>query len=618
MQNIRNVAVIAHVDHGKTTLIDALLKQTGVFRSNQEEMSRERILDSNYQERERGITITAKNCAILYSPSTASPSGEVKINIIDTPGHADFSGEVERTLSMAEGALLIIDAQEGPMPQTRFVLRKAFEMGLKIIVIINKIDKPYARVPWVIDKTEELFLELASRESELEFPVLYAIARNGKVFSELPDDVASPGDVRVLLDKIVDYIPSPPQDVDSNFKMLVSSFDNDDHLGRILIGKIHSGKAYKGKRVAIVGEEGEHKIEKVFLPIGLGRVEVTEAWAGNIVALSGVNAKIGDTIAIPGDSEPLSGIRISTPTMHIAIGPNTSPFAGREGEFSTSRQIEERLSREIEKNLSLKVSKRNDGKFNVSGRGELHLSVFLENLRREGYEFEAEKPQIIVKEMNGVKMEPVEELQIISPLEHVGVINQEIGKRHGQLINTGPINDSEVEFVYHVPTRAIIGLRGVLTTATKGTAVINSQFLEYRPVGRELPKSRNGVLIAASDGVALSYGLQAAQGRGNTFISPGMEVYEGMIIGKNSRHEDIAINVTKGKKLTNMRSSSSDGVIQLAPPVQISLEQSLDFLETDELLEITPKNLRLRKKHLSELDRRRYLRNKKTAISPQK
>jgi GTP-binding protein len=598
MKNIRNIAVIAHVDHGKTTLIDALLKQTHVFRSNQEEMGQERILDSNDQERERGITITAKNCAIEY--------GGVKINIIDTPGHADFSGEVERTLGMAEGALLIIDAQEGPMPQTRFVLRKAFELGLKIIVVINKIDKPYARIPYVIDKTEGLFLELASDEDQLEFPVLYAIAREGKVYLELPERDDLPGDVTPLLQKIIDYIPSPAENT-GGFKMLVSSFDYDSHLGKILIGKVYGGSVEKGKKIILTSSpEKVSKVEKLFVSQGLGRIETEKATAGDIVAIAGVpGARIGDTLAEPGDSEALPTIVIGEPTIHITIGANTSPFAGLEGEFTTGRQIEERLNKELERNLSLKMSKLPSGKFQVSGRGELHLAVFLENLRREGYELEVEKPEVIIKEIDGVKMEPVEELSIIVPVEHVGAINQELGRRYGVLLKTEPINEREVEFIYHIPTRALMGLRSYLMTATKGTAVVSSQFLDFEPVGKPIPKSRSGVLIASESGAALSYGLAGAQGRGITFIEPGTEVYEGMIIGKNAKNEDIAMNVCKGKKLTNMRSKSSDGVIQLAPPVKLSLERSLDFLEGDELLEITPQSLRLRKKHLSELDRKR-------------
>ena len=596
--NIRNIAVIAHVDHGKTTLVDALLKQTHVFRENEEEMNQERILDSNDQERERGITISAKNCAVNYKG--------IKINIIDTPGHADFSGEVERTLGMAEGALLIVDAQEGPMPQTRFVLKKALGLGLKPIVIINKIDKKLARVPKVIQKTENLFLQLAVSEDQLNFPILYAIGREGKIFENLPEKLNQNANVTPLLEKIIDEIPSPQKN-EGAFKMQVSSFEHDPHLGRIVIGKIKQGKVKKGEKIINTQQPQEVlTIEKLYTYQGLKKVESETVECGDIICLAGAyNTLIGDTLSSPEDTTPLPPLEISQPTINIALGPNTSPFAGREGEFSTSRQIEERLQKEAQQNLTLKIQKRQDNKFLVSGRGELHLAVFLEKLRREGYEFEVEKPQVIVKEENGHKLEPVEELNIIVPEEYVGVINQELGKRFGNLIQSEPINETEVEFIYQIPTRAIMGLRSLLLTATKGTVIFNSQVDSYQAVGREIPKMRSGVLIAAQNGQALSYGLHAAQERGITFIEPGTEVYEGMIVGKNAKGEDIAINVCKGKKLTNMRSKSSDGIIQLAPPQKLSLERSLDFLENDELLEITPVSLRLRKKYLTELDRRR-------------
>lgn len=609
MKSIRNIAVIAHVDHGKTTLIDALLKQTNVFRENQEEMQVERILDSDDIERERGITILAKNCAINYKG--------VKINIIDTPGHADFSGEVERTLGMAEGALLIIDAQEGPMPQTRFVLRKALELGLKPIVIINKVDKKYARIPYAIDKTESLFLELATEEAQLSFPILYALGRDGKVFTNVPSDLGEPSDVTPLLDKIVDYIPSPKLSKEKGFKMLVSSFDYDPHLGRIIIGKIHQGSIRKGQKLILTSNPKQIiTVEKLFVSEGLERVETESAEPGDIISFAGAkNAKIGDTVSEPGDTKSLPSVEIGEPTIHITISPNTSPFSGKEGEFSTNRQLEERLNKELEKNLSLRLSKRSDGKFEVSGRGELHLAVFLENLRREGYEMEVEKPEVIVKEVDGQKMEPIEELNLIVPQDYVGVINQELGKRFAIPIRTEPINDKEVEFIYHIPTRALIGLRSVLMSATKGTIVFSSQVIGYKPLGKIIPKMRTGVLIASESGNSLSYGLRAAQERGATFIEPGTVVYEGMIVGKNAKDDDIAVNVCKGKKLTNMRSKSSDGVIQLTPPIILSLERSLDFLEDNELLEITPLSLRLRKKELTELDRRRSLRRQRQILS---
>ncbi len=603
MSNIRNVAVIAHVDHGKTTLVDALLKQTHVFRENQEEMTQERILDSNDLERERGITILAKNCAIQYK--------DTKINIVDTPGHADFSGEVERTLNMADGVLLIIDAQEGPMPQTRFVLKKALELGLKVIVVINKIDKPFARIDEVIKKTGNLFLELATHEDQLDFPVLYAVGRTGSVFSERPSDPNTTGTVIPLLDAILDYIPSPQNVTEAVFKMLVSSLDYNPHLGRLLVGKIHQGILKSGQKVLIPGKSSQSfSIEKLMVSDGLSRQEVEQALAGDIVTVSGIaGANIGDTLTDPSDPQALPSQAISEPTLHLTLGANTSPFSGKEGKFSTSRQIEDRLMRELETNLSLRVQKLDSGKFKISGRGELHLAVLLETMRREGYEMEVGKPEVITKTVDGVVTEPVEEVSIVVANEYQGVINQELGRRFANMIKMEPISDNEVEFIYHMPTRNIIGLRSILLTATKGTVLFSSQLLGFEPHGRPLPKLRSGVLIAAQSGDALAYGLEGAQGRGVTFVGPGIKVYEGMIVGQNSREEDIEINVCKGKKLTNMRSKSSDGIIQLAPPVELSLEQSLDFLESDELLEITPLSLRLRKKYLSELERRRHKRS---------
>ncbi|MFH1561443.1 MAG: GTP-binding protein [Patescibacteria group bacterium] len=599
---IRNVAVIAHVDHGKTTLIDALLKQTHVFRDNQQQMEESRILDSNDQERERGITITAKNCAIFHQG--------VKINIIDTPGHADFFGEVERTLGMADGALLIIDAQEGPMPQTRFVLKKALELGLKPIVVINKIDKKYARIDYVLRKTESLFLELVSSEGQLDFPVLYAVGKEGKVYETLPTDLETPATVLPLLEKIIDYVPGPVTNDQKSFKMLISSFDYDPHLGKMAIGRIYQGIVQTGKKLILSGSPGKvYKAEKILVSDGLGKTVVGEARSGDIVTIAGIfDSKIGETISEPGDTKVLPTVKIGEPTLHLALGVNVSPFFGQEGEFVTSRQLESRLDQEREKNLSLKIVKLADGKFQISGRGELHLAVFLENLRREGYEMEVEKPEVIVKKVDGVVSEPIEELNIIVPNEYQGVINQEMGKRFAILMKTESINEKELEFVYRVPTRAIIGLRSILLMATKGTIILSSQVVGYQPVGKSVPKTRGGVLMASESGTALAYGLRNAQERGVTFIGPGTKVYEGMIVGENAKGDDLAINICKGKQLTNMRSKSSDGIIQLTPPRILSLEQCLDFINEDELLEITPKSLRLRKKLLTEAERRRSAR----------
>ncbi|KKQ95647.1 MAG: Small GTP-binding protein [Candidatus Woesebacteria bacterium GW2011_GWB1_43_14] len=607
----RNIAVIAHVDHGKTTLVDALLKQTHTFRENEEEMGKEQIMDSGDLERERGITILAKNCAVDYK--------NTKINIIDTPGHADFSGEVERTLGMAEGALLIVDAQEGPMPQTRFVLRRALELGLKIIVVINKIDKRFARVPESVSKLESLFLELAKDESQLDFPIIYAIGRRGVAFNTLPEDMEQKGDITPLLDLIISHVPAPKNSPLGTFKMVVTTLDYEPHLGQIAIGKIFRGKLVKGEKVIVTNSPGKiYKVEKVMVPRGLGRVEVEGAEAGEIVAIAGVdNLKIGQTISDPSDTTPLPEIAVSPPTLHITLGPNTSPLAGQEGEYSTGRQIEERLRKEIETNLSLKVEALGNGKFKVSGRGELHLAILLETLRREGYEMEVGKPEVILKKIDGVLKEPVEEVNIIVPQEFVGVINQEMGKRYAKILKMEAISEEETEFIYQFPTRAMIGLRGLLLNLTKGTVVMSSQVIAYEKIGRELPKLRRGALISQSSGSALAYSLETAQNRGITFIDPGETVYEGMIIGQNAKNEDIEINVCKGKKLTNMRSKSSDGIIQLTPATKLSLEQSLDFLERDELLEITPKSLRLRKKHLTVLARRRINRAARSSQATQ-
>ncbi len=603
MNDIRNIAVIAHVDHGKTTLIDALLKQTNVFRNNQKEMSQDLIMDSNVLEKERGITILAKNCAIFYN--------NTKINIIDTPGHADFSGEVERTLGMADGALLIIDAQEGPMPQTRFVLKNALKFGLKIIVVINKIDKINADIKKTEQRIDDLFLELAENESQLLFSKLYAIAREGKIFTVLPKDIHQKANITPLLNMNIEQIPKPKNNREDLFKMSVTSLDYDSHLGRIIVGKIHQGTIGVGQKVILTHTPAKvYTVEKLFEWQGLNKVEISESYAGNIIALSGVSeAKIGETLSDPQDIASLPALSIGEPTLQITIFPNTSPFSGQEGQFTTIRQIEQRLNKELESNLSLRIKKENNS-FVLFGRGELHLSILLETLRREGYEMEVGKPEVIVKTIEGIKKEPVEEVFIIIPSEFQGIINQELGKRLGVLVQAKHISESEMEFTYNITSRATIGLRSLLLTLTKGTIVYNSQLLGWQPVGKVLPKLRHGALIADQTGTALSYGLDSAQGRGIIFISPGEKVYEGMIIGLNAKDEDISINVCKGKKLTNMRSKSSDGIVHLTTPTVYSLEQSLDFLEQDELLEITPKSLRFRKKYLTEIDRKRNKKRK--------
>lgn len=602
-QKIRNIAVIAHVDHGKTTLVDFMLKQFNAFRENEAEMQQTTILDSNPLERERGITILAKNTAINYK--------DYRINIIDTPGHADFSGEVERTLNMADGALLVIDALEGPMPQTKFVLKKALGMGLKIIVIINKIDKRSADIKDSFEKTNDLFLELATDSDQLNFPVLYAIGREGKAAVKL-EDVKESKTLDAIMQTIVDYVPAPKIDT-GPFKMLATSLDFDTHKGKHVIGKIRSGSLKKGQSVVLINSKNEKipgKIENIFINRGLKKDEVEKVMAGEIVDITGVDGVIiGDTIADPSSPVSLPRISIENPTIKIAIFANTSPFAGKEGKYSNSRQIYERLVKELETNISLKLEARDD-KFVVSGRGELHLSILIETLRREGYEFQVEKPEVITKIVDGVEMEPVENLIVDVSDEFQGVVSKELGKRGGQMTNMNANGRGNTRFEYKIPSKALLGLRNVLLTSTKGTAVINTMFDKYEPLTPALPKIRNGALIASERGTALTFGLENAQGRGITFIDPGTPVYEGMIIGLNSRTEDIEINVAKGKKLTNMRSSTSDIAIALTPAFNMSLEQYLDFLEKDELLEVTPKNLRLRKKYLTHVERVRHERRK--------
>jgi GTP-binding protein len=602
-KQIRNIAVIAHVDHGKTTLIDALLKQTHAFRENQLEMAEERLLDSNDQEKERGITITAKTCSVEYK--------DVKINIIDTPGHADFSGEVERTLSMADGALLIIDAQEGPMPQTRFVLKKALSLNLKIIVVVNKIDKKLARIEKTLSKTDDLFLELAQDNNQLEFKTLFAVGRNGAVFTSIPNDLNQKGNITPLLDEIISYIPAPQTDPNLSPLLQVSSLEFNSHLGQILVGKLKQGQLTVGQSLFSSNQPGKpFTLEHLMISQGLSKKEVDKAEAGDIVYFSGASKiPIGTTISSDPKTETLPDLEITKPALHMTIGPNTSPFAGKEGQLGSSRQLEQRLNNELESNLSLKVDKLPSGKFKLSGRGELHLAVLLETLRREGFEMEVGNPQAIIMEENGIKTEPVEELSLISPSEYVGIISQALGKRQAELLKMEPISDTETEFVYHLPTRNIIGLRSLLLTLTKGTVLFSSHVIGYEPMGKPLTKLRSGALISSANGSVLSYGLHAVQGRGDTFVPPGTQVYQGQIIGQNARGEDLEVNPCKGKQITNMRSKTHDGIIQLAPPIVLSLEQAIDFLEEDELLEITPKSLRLRKKLLTDVERRRHRRS---------
>jgi GTP-binding protein len=598
---IRNIAIIAHVDHGKTTLVDGLLKQSKTFRDNQAEMSQTFIMDSGDQERERGITITAKVTAVQH--------GDYRINIIDTPGHADFSGEVERTINMADGCLLVVDAQEGPMPQTKFVLGKALAAGLEPIVIINKIDKQSARIREAEDEVADLFLELAAHESQLHYPVYYAVGRSGKAWKEVPADIDAPGDLSVVFDAIIAEIPAPEVRLDEPFQMLVTALAWDNFKGKYAIGRISAGRVKAGDQVTLcrkTGQMAKARVEAVFMSYGVSRFEVAGGIAGDIVQLTGVaEAQIGETIADAVNPVALPVMEVEAPTLRIYLGPNTSPFKGTEGKFTTSRQIGERLKTELETNVGLRVEEDGIG-FLVSGRGELHLSVLIESMRREGYEFEVGRPQVVTHEENGQTVEPVEELIIEVPAGHVGTVQMELGQRRAILKEQFSSPSKGVtKLTYVLPTRALLGLRNILMTQTKGTIVMNSLVTAYEPLGSPLQQLRNGVLIAFETGVTTPYSLQTAEERGTCFVGPAEKVYAGQIIGLNTRQEDMEINVCKPKHLTNMRSKASDGVVQLTPPTILSLEQCIDFIEKDELLEVTPSSLRLRKRELDPTKRKR-------------
>lgn len=603
---IRNIAIIAHVDHGKTTLLDGLLKQSNTFRDNQAEMSQELIMDSGDQERERGITITAKQTTVYYKQPEAG--GETyKINIIDTPGHADFSGEVERTLNMADGVLLVVDAQEGPMPQTKFVLSKALELGLKPVVIINKIDKPARRIAEVEDELADLFLELATDESQLHYPIYYAAARDGKAWENMPSDPSADATLQPIFQAIIDKIPAPTVEGGA-FQMLVTALQYDNFLGKYAIGRIHRGTARRNLPLALIKSDGttqNAKIDKLFISRGLAKEEVESASAGDIVYVVGAtDAHIGETLADRDNPEALPVMEVEAPTISMYLGPNTSPMKGCEGEFTTSRQIGDRLTRELETNVALWVCEDGIG-FVISGRGELHLSVLIEAMRREGYEFEVGRPEVVTIMEDGVEKEPVEELLVEIGAEFVGAVSQELGKRKAELVKQEQTSSGTTRMTYLITTRALIGLRNTLLTETKGTAIMYSLPHGYQKVSGKLSSNRNGVLIAFEPGTTTPYALENAESRGELFVGPGVEVYAGMIIGLNNRSEDMEINVCKAKHLTNMRSKSSDGTVQLTPPTILSLEQSIDFIEDDELLEVTPKNLRLRKKFLDANERKR-------------
>ncbi|HEY7984187.1 MAG TPA: translational GTPase TypA [Ktedonobacterales bacterium] len=595
--DLRNIAIIAHVDHGKTTLVDGLLKQSKVFRENQQ--VGELIMDSNELERERGITILAKNTAVTYKG--------VKINIIDTPGHADFGGEVERVMNMADGCLLLVDAVEGPMPQTRFVLQKAFELGLKPIVVINKIDRRDARAEQVLSWTQDLFLELATRDEQLDFPVLYSIAREG-IARFNPDDTNT--DLVPLFETILNFVPAPVVWVNEPLQLLVTALDYDDYKGKYAIGRITRGGMRPGMAVARIDRHGDQtrgRIGLVFTYQGLARVEVPEALAGDIVAVTGLaEANISETIADAQFPEALPGIAIDEPTLKMSFGVNTSPFSGRDGKFSTSRQLRARLYRELETNVSLRVV---DGasadEFVVSGRGELHLAVLIETMRREGYELQVSRPEVITHDVDGTVMEPIERLVIDTRETYIGPVSENLAVRKARMVNMVHDGNGNVRIEYDIPTRGLIGFRNAFLTLTQGNGAASTLLLGYEPWCGPIGTARMGVLIASEAGTAMTYGLNNAQERGQTFIEPGTPVYEGMIVGLHQRPADLVVNVCKEKKQTNVRSSTADIAVRLTPAVKHSLEQSLDFINSDELVEVTPTNIRLRKRLLTQHERSR-------------
>ncbi|MBP7018104.1 translational GTPase TypA [Candidatus Saccharibacteria bacterium] len=598
--NIRNIAIVAHVDHGKTTLVDGLLKQTQTFSDHQNEMNQDLIMDSGDQEKERGITITAKITAVKYQ--------DHKINIIDTPGHADFGGEVERTLNMADGCILVVDSQEGPMPQTKFVLKKAFAAGLKPIVVINKIDKPGADIDKVEDQVSDLFLELATDEDQLHFSTIYAIGRDGKSWVTPPDDPDGEADFEPVFKAILSDIPAPKTDDGEGLQVLVTALDWDSFLGKYAIGRIQRGAARKNQEITIVDSKNQPrkgKIDKLFIHEGLNRTEVDTAEAGEIIAVTGISdVKISQTLTSPEHPDALPEITLEPPTLSMYLGPNTSPLKGTEGKLTTSRQIGDRLQKELETNIGLVVEPDGIG-FTIKGRGELHLSVLIETMRREGFELEVGSPKVVVIEKDGQKMEPTEEITVEVPNEFSGAVQSEFGKRKAQLIEQLPLDDTTTKLVYEMPTRALLGIRTILVTETKGTVVLNSLMSGYQPLGANLEQQRNGVLIAWENGTATPYSLQTAEARGTLFIPAGQKVYTGQIVGLNTRNDDMDINIVKEKHLTNMRASGSDGTVKLTPATILSLEQAIDFIEDDELLEVTPSSLRLRKRELNRSNRKK-------------
>ena len=606
-KSLRNIAIIAHVDHGKTTLVDKLLKQTGFFRNNQ--VMPERVMDNNELERERGITILSKNTSIVYK--------NTKINIVDTPGHADFGGEVERIVKMVDGVLLLVDAFEGAMPQTRFVLKKSLEACLKPIVVINKIDRPGARPEEVVDKVLDLFIDLEAGEEQLDFPVVYTSAKEGYARVSLDDSSA---DMKPLLDMIIEKMPAPEDNPDGPLQLVVSSIDYDNYVGRIGIGKISRGVISKDQEIILCNTAGKEKrvrINTLYTFEGLKKAETARARAGEIIAVSGIQEiNIGDTICSPELVEPVSFVNIDEPTISMNFIVNDSPMAGLEGTYVTSRNLRDRLERELLSNVSLRAEELNPDCFKVSGRGELHLSILIEFMRREGYEFAVTRPEVILKNINGVVSEPVERLFIEVPGEYVGTVIEGVGKRRGELSNmvNGAGNTVKLEFL--IPARGLIGYRSEFLTATRGNGVMNHVYECYQPYKGEIITRTRGSLVAFESGVAVPYGLFNAQGRGSLFIEPGVEVYAGMIVGENARSDDITVNVCKKKHLTNTRASGSDDALRLTPPTVMTLEKCLEFINDDELLEVTPKSLRLRKMIINKSERDRYVKAKLQAPAP--
>jgi len=598
MKQIRNIAIIAHVDHGKTTLVDQLLRQSGTFRANQQ--VDERVMDSNDLEKERGITILAKNTAIEY--------GGYHINIVDTPGHADFGGEVERVLGMVDCVVLLVDAQEGPMPQTRFVTKKALALGLKPIVVINKIDKPTARASWVIDQTFDLFDNLGATEEQLDFPIVYASGLSG--FAKLDENDDS-SDMRPLFDTILKHTPAPSGDADAPLQLQISQLDYDNYTGRLGIGRILNGRIKPGQVVAVMNHEqqvAQGRINQLLGFKGLKRVPLEEAEAGDIVIISGIeDIGIGVTISDKENPKGLPMLSVDEPTLTMDFMVNTSPLAGTEGKFVTSRQIRDRLQKELLTNVALRVEDTADADvFRVSGRGELHLTILLENMRREGYELAVGKPRVVFREIDGQKCEPYENLTVDVPDDNQGAVMEELGRRRGELTNMESDGNGRTRLEYHIPARGLIGFQGEFMTLTRGVGLMSHVFDDYAPMKPDMPGRHNGVLVSQEQGEAVAYALWNLEDRGRMFVSPGDKIYEGMIIGIHSRDNDLVVNPLKGKKLTNVRASGTDEAVRLTTPIKLTLEGAVEFIDDDELVEITPQSIRLRKRYLSELERRRH------------